>query len=228
MWYYNYYVATLIIALIYFIISNQQINILISIIIIIIVCYFYINKIRDYDNENKTTFKNKIAVLNNDIKYRQYINDNNNYYLKKFPNEIKYLQKDKKLLDIILNLRFIKRYDLEKFTNILFHMDKFYKIYMFILSDRYDVKKYFGIFIDLRNMIIREMYALYIILPMEMKYYFGFNSFNELKRSINDFIEYSGKLIKIIERYGYQEKEVYYLTDIKYKPYENNIKYDVF
>ena len=107
-------------------------------------------------------------------------------------------------------------------------MDKFYKIYMFILSDRYDVKKYFGIFIDLRNMIIREMYALYIILPMEMKYYFGFNSFNELKRSINDFIEYSGKLIKIIERYGYQEKEVYYLTDIKYKPYENNIKYDVF
>jgi hypothetical protein len=34
-------------------------------------------------------------------------------------------------------------------------------------------------------------------------------------------------MIKIIERYGYQEKGVYHLKDIKYKPYENNIN-DVF
>ena len=44
---------------------------------------------------------------------------------------------------------------------------------------------------------------------------------------INEFIEYSRKLIKILERYGFQEKGAYYLKDIKYKPYENN-KYDVF
>ncbi len=228
MWYYNYYIAILIVVLIYFIISYQNTNILIAIIIIIIVSYFYINKIRDFDNINKRNFKNKIALLNEDIKYRQYLTDNNNYYLKKFPEEIKYLYRDKTLLDIVLNIRFIKRYDLEKYTNILFHIDKLYKIYMFILSDRYDIKKYFNIFIDLRNMIIREMYSIYIILPIKMRYYYGFSSFEELKRSINDFIEYSRKLIKIIERYGYQEKEVYYLDDIKYKPYENNNKNDVF
>jgi hypothetical protein len=227
MWYYNYYIAILIIVLIYFIISYQNINILISIIIIIIISYFYINKIRDYDDINKKNFKNKIALLNEDIKYRQYISDNN-YFLKKFPEEIKYLHKDKVLLDIVLNIRFIKRYDLEKYTNILFHIDKLYKIYMFILSNRYDVEKYFNIFVDLRNMIIREMYSIYIILPMKMKYYYGFSSFTELKKSINDFMEYSAKLIKIIERYAYQEKKVYYLNDTKYKPYENNNKNDVF
>jgi len=228
MWYYNYYIAILIIVLIYFIISYQNINILISIIIIIIISYFYINKIKEFDSENKQNFKNKVAVLNEDIKYRQYITDNNNYYLKKFPEQIDYLHKDNVLLDIVFNIRFIKRYDLEKYTNILFHIDKMYKIYMFILSGRYDIKYYFNIFIDLRNMIIREMYSIYIILPSKMKYYYGFSSFDELKKSINSFMEYSAKLIKILERYGYQEKKVYYLTDTKYKPYEKNYKNDVF
>jgi hypothetical protein len=227
MWYYNYYIAALILSLIYFIISRQSLSILISIIIIIIISYFYINRITVYDNENKTNFKNKIVKLNNDIQYRQYINDNN-YYLKKFPNEIKYLINDKTLLDIVLNIRYTKRYDLEKYTNIIFHIDKLYKIYMFILSNRYDINKYFDIFIDLRNMIIREMYSIYVILPVEMKYYYGFNSFDELKKSIDTFINYSRNMIKIIERYGYQEKGVYYLKDTKYKPYENNNKNDVF
>ena len=122
MWYYNYYIAILIIVLIYFIISYQNINILISIIIIIIISYFYINKIKEFDSENKQNFKNKVAVLNEDIKYRQYITDNNNYYLKKFPEQIDYLHKDNVLLDIVFNIRFIKRYDLEKYTNILFQI----------------------------------------------------------------------------------------------------------
>ena len=99
---------------------------------------------------------------------------------------------------------------------------------MYILIDRYDIKKYFNIFIDLRTNIIREMYSLYIILPMKMKFYYGFNSFAELKKSINDFMEYSNKLITIIERYGYQEKKIFHLDDIKYKPYDDKNKYDVF
>jgi hypothetical protein len=184
MWYYNYYIAALILSLIYFIISRQKLSILISIIIIIILSYLYISKINDFDNDNKTNLKNQISELNKDIQYREHLTDSNNYYLKKFPNEIKYLIKDKTLFEIVLNIRYTKRYDLEKYTNILFHIDKLYKIYIFILSGRYDINKYFDIFVDLRNMIIREMYEIYVILPLEMKYYYGFNSFDEIKISI--------------------------------------------
>ena len=198
----------------------QKLNILIAIIIIIIIAYFYYNKIKDYNNENKLTDKNVISSINKDIKDRQYISDEN-YFLKKFPNEIKYLHRDKELLHIILNIRFMKRYDSAKYTNIIFHIDKFYKIYIFILANRYDIKKYFSTFIILRNTIIRELYSLYLILPIKMKYYYGFDSFNELKISITNFINYSRKLITILERYGYQEKELYYLDDTKYKPYDN-------
>lgn len=228
MWIYNYYIAALILSLIYFIISRQNLSILISIIIIIIISYFYINKIKDFNNDNKTDIKNQILELNKDINYRQHLTDNNNYYLKKFPNEIKYFIKDKTLFDIIMNIRYTKRYDLEKYTNILFHVDKLYKIYMFILSGRYDINKYFDIFVDLRNTIIREMYGIYVILPVEMKYYYGFNSFDELEKSINDFMKYSRNMIKILERFGFQEKKVYYLKDMKYKPYENNNINEVF
>ena len=120
MWYYNYYIAYIILAFIFFLISNKNIQILISIIIIFIIGYFYFNKIKQYDTINKNNEINIINSLNTDIKDRQYI-VNDNYYLKKFPDKIKYLYKDKKLLDIIINIRFIKKYDYDKYTNIIFN-----------------------------------------------------------------------------------------------------------
>ena len=197
MWYYNYYVAIIILSIIYFLISNQNINILIAIIIILILSYLYFNKINNYNNDNKLTDENIITAINKDIKERQYLS-NENYFLKKFPNEIKYLHKDKELFNIIINIRFIKRYDASKYSNIVFYVDKLYKIYMFILADRYDIKKYFNTFLLLRNTIIKEMYSIYIILPMKMKYYYGFNSFDEINKSIKLFIDYSRKMITIL------------------------------
>jgi len=226
MWYYNNYIAILILSVIFFLISNNDVKILLSILIIIIIGYYYFIKINEYNNINLSNKINIISSLNEDIKKRDYINTDN-YLLKKIPEKIKYFHNDEKLLNIILNIRFIKKYDYEKYTNLLYYMDNLYKIYMFILSNRYDIKDYFSTFVSLRTTIIKELYSIYIILPMKMKYYYGFNSFDELKKSITEFIEYSRKLITILERYGQQEKNVYYLEDTKFKPYDNNI-YDVY
>ena len=227
MWYYNYYIAILFLAIIFFLISMQKLNILLAIIIIIIIAYFYNNIINNYNDNNKLNDKNIITAINKDIKDRQYTSDEN-YFLKKFPNEIKYLHKSKELLNIVLNIRFMKRYDSAKYTNIIFQIDKFYKIYMFILADRYDIAKYFSTFIILRNTIIRELYSIYLILPLKMKYYYGFDSFTEVKISITNFVNYSRRLITILERYGHQEKKLYYLDDTKYKPYDNKNINEVF
>jgi hypothetical protein len=221
MWYYNYYIAILILAIIFYLISTKNTNVLLSIIIIIIIGYFYYTKIYQYDNLNKSNLKNQIKLLNTDIENRKYI-FNDIYYLRKIPNKIIYLYKDETLFNIILNLRFIKKYDYDKFTNIINYFEKLYKIYIYILSDRYDIKDFFSIFISIRTAIIKELYSMYIILPQKMKNNFGFNSFDELKKSINDFIIYSRKMITILERYGYNEKKVYYLEDTKVKPYEFN------
>jgi hypothetical protein len=217
----------MILAIIFFLISKQNLSILLAIIIIIIISYFYFNEIKHFDDNNKLNGKNIITTINNDIKDRQYLSDEN-YFLKKFPNEIKYLQKDKELFSIIINIRFIKRYDKSKYSNIVLYIDKFYKIYMFILADRYDIKKYFNTFLILRNTIIKELYSIYIILPMKMKYYYGFDSFDEIKKSITKFIDYSRIMITVLEKYGYQEKKVFYLNDSIIKPYENKDINDVY
>ena len=80
----------------------------------------------------------------------------------------------------------------------------------------------------MRNAIIRELYSIYLILPIKMKYYYGFDAFSELKISITNFVNYSRKMITILERYGYLEKKLYYLDDTKYKPYDNKHINEVF
>jgi hypothetical protein len=221
MWYYNYYIACLLLTIVFYLISTKNVNVLISIIIIFIIGYFYFNKINEYNDINKSNKSNIIKNLNSDINDRKFISDDI-YYLKKISNKILYLDKDETLLNIILNIRFVKQYDYEKYTNLINYFEKFYKIYIFILADRYDIKQFFTIFISLRNAIIKEMYSMYIILPQKMKYNFGFDSFEELNKSIKNFIIYSRKLITILERFGYYEKKVYYLEDTKIKPYDYN------
>jgi len=229
MWYYNYYVAILIISLIFFIISGNEVKILLSIIIIIIISYYYFTKINDYNDINTQNRNNIIKSINSDIQKRKYTN-NDNYYIKKFNKNIKFLINDEKLLDIILNIRFIMKYDYEKYTNIINYIDNFFKIYMYILANRYDIKNYFTTFLSLRDSVIKEMYSVYVILPIKMENYYGFSSFEELKKSISDFVQHSRKLIIILERYAIQEKNIYYLEDSKYKYKElnNYMKYEVY
>jgi len=218
---YNYYIAILILALIFFIISNKNVSILLSIIIIIIIGYYYFNKIDKYNADIKTSFNNKILKLNEDIKDKEHIIDEN-YILNKFPIELKYLNNDKILIELILKIRFIKIFDDAKYTKILLLFENFMKIYIFMLADRFDINDYFSTFLELRKSIIKELYSIYIVIPMKLKNIYNVDSFKTLKETINEFIRHSRKMIVIIENYAFKHKGLYYLQDTKYKPYEKN------
>jgi len=218
---YNYYIAILILALIFFIISNKNVSILLSIIIIIIIGYYYFNKINEYNADIKYSFNNKILKLNNDIKDKEHIIDEN-YILNKFPIELKYLNNDKILIELILKIRFIKIFDDAKYTKILLLFENFMKIYIFMLADRFDINDYFSTFLELRKSIIKELYSIYIVIPMKLKNIYNVDSFKTLKETINEFIRHSRKMIVIIENYAFKHKGLYYLQDTKYKPYEKN------
>ena len=118
---YNYYFAILILALLFFIISNKNVSILLSIIIIIIIGYYYFNKINEYNIDIKTNFNNKIIKINEDIKDKEHIIDEN-YIINKFPVELKYLNNDKKLIEYILKIRFVKIFDDAKYTKIILYI----------------------------------------------------------------------------------------------------------
>ena len=107
---YNYYFAILFLALIFFYISIKNTSILLSIIIIIIIGYYYFSKINIYNNSLSDSFKNKIKQINEDIKDRDIIYSQD-YYLKKFPVAIKYLKYDEYLIELLLNIRFLRVFD---------------------------------------------------------------------------------------------------------------------
>ena len=96
------------------------------------------------------------------------------------------------------------------------------KIYIYLLGDRYDIKEYFQTFIDIRTKIIKEFYSIFIIIPQKMQYSYNLNPFKEIEKTIKNFIKHSRQMIIIIERYAFTKKEIYYLQDTQYKPYDNN------
>lgn len=225
---YNYYIAILILAVIFYIISDKNVSILLSIIIIIIIGYYYFNKIYDYDKTVETNFNNKVDLIKNDIKDREVFNDNN-YFLNKFPVVIRYLRNDSYLIELLLNLRFIKVFDNAKYTSLIGSMEKLMKLYIFMMGDRYDISLYFSTFLSLRNTIIKDLYSIYIIVPDKFIYIYKINPFDEIKRSIHDFISHTRKMIITIQNYGYKNKGIKYLEDTKYKPYNlNNNSLEVF
>jgi len=219
--FYNYYFAILILAIIFFLLSTKKTSILLAIIITIIIGIYYYYNIKLYESNILTNDENINKLLNEDIKDRNQINDES-YYLKLFPKNIKYLITNKKLTDIILNIRFVKKYDYAKYTNLIYLFEHFIKIYIYILADRYDIKIYFTSLIDLRTKIIKELYSIFVVIPKKLTNIYGIDPFKELEKTIKEFIIYSKKLINTIKSYGYEEKEIFYLEDTKYKPYIKN------
>ncbi len=98
-----------------------------------------------------------------------------------------------------------------------------------MLSNRYDISTHFSSFIDLRKTIIKELYSCFIILPQKFIHIYNVNPFKELEKTIIDFISYSNNMINTIKKYASLEKKIYYLEDVKYKPFNhNNTSFEVF
>jgi len=213
----NYYIGFLILAIIFYIISKKDVRILLSIIIIIIIGYYIYKYIEQINNKNKNQISCKNKLLNNDIKDRNDINTNN-FVLKKFPKKVKFLIKDRKLVELILNIRFVKKFDNAKYTDIINYLDKFMKIYIYILADRYDINESFSTLLDLRYLILEEMYSIFVIIPKDLKYMYGLNPYKEIYKSIDEFNIYSKQLINTIERYAKLEKKLPYIEDSYYRP----------
>jgi len=208
---YNYYFAIFILALIFFIISNKNPSILIAIIIIIIIGYYYYNSIKDYNDKLKINYKNQITTLETDI------NTNNNER-----NVISYLNNDKYMIDLLFNIRFIKIFDAHKFSNIIVLFEQLMKLYIFMLGDRYDMNDYFSTFMNIRTAIIKEMYSSYLITPINLKYIYKLNPYDEIKKTIENFKKHTRSMIIILKKYACQKKGIYYLDDTKYKPFDKN------
>lgn len=216
-----YYAAILFLALIFFIISKYNSSVLIALIIVIIFYYHIDNNIK----QSNATIKNKeddiVDNIDKGIDTIKEINTNN-FNININTGNIKFLKKNKEFLDIIHNLRFVKKFDKTRYNNLIIYMNKLMKIYIYILSDRYDIYIYIPIFNDIINDILEILYSFVFVVPNRFKHIYGFNPSEEIDKSIIDFRTKLEKMLIVLNNYGKIEKKKIYIDIYKYNPYEKN------
>jgi len=101
------------------------------------------------------------------------------------------------------------------------------KIYIYILANRYDINDYFTTLLDMRYLILKNMYSIFVIIPQTLKNIYGLDTYKELYKSINEFNIYSKKMINTVERYGRLGKKIHYLEDNKLRTYDTTDIYEL-
>lgn len=195
------YILIIILSLVFFIISNKNISTLLSIIIILLLTYSSYIYLNILSNNKDTTVLKQKYLLDDDIKDRNEISENI-FYIDKFATNLKYLKKNQKLIDIASNIRFIRKFNKTRYGDILLNMNKLTKIYIYILSNRYDFKSSLPLFIDIRENILEIMNSLVLIIPATMKHSYGIKPHEEIIKSINEFSTYTSDMIDIMKKYA--------------------------
>ena len=217
----NYYAAILFLALIFFIISKYNSSVLIALIIIIIFYYHIDNSIKQANATKKNRADDIVDNIDKGIDTIKELNTNN-FNININTGNIKFLKKNKEFLDIIHNLRFVKKFDKTRYNNLIIYMNKLMKIYIYILSDRYDIYIYIPIFNDIVNDILEILYSFVFVVPNRFKHIYGFNPVEEIDKSIVDFRTKLEKMLIVLNNYGKIEKKKIYIDIYKYNPYEKN------
>ena len=217
----QYYYIIILFAVLYYILSKRNPPVLLSILILVIVFYYY----NTYRKENETQFKAESSKKEDKI--RDEVKDvvelsTDNFYLHKNSKDIKYLVKNKEFMDILFNIRFIKRFDKTRYSNMIVNLDKLMKIYIYILADRYDVNTYLPIFTDIKNNVLEIFYSLIFVVPNQFKHIYGFDPQTEIDKSLSDFRNKTTQMLTVITNYArIGQKKVFVNKDI-YMPYEKN------
>lgn len=222
-----FYLYIILLSILFYIVSNLSERFAIATIILILVLYFV------YHNQNQfgkfvdveqtpTNIKNGTDSLDKEIKDRTTTVDKL-YTLHKIPKSLKYLKENSKLVEILTNIHFIRTFDKTRYSDVLLSANLMMKIYIYILSSRYDSVYHITSFVDARDNTIELLYSVIIIVPQNMRHIYGFNPYEEIHKTIDEFTTYSREMLTILEKFiKIHEKEIY-IPETKYKPY-NSVK----
>ena len=197
----RYSYIIIILAIFYYILSKNKSSILLSIILIIIAFYYINNYIKENDSKYATDTKKKEEKILNEVKDIVELSTDN-FYISKNNKDVKFLIKNKEFMDILFNIRFIKKFDKTRYSNMIINMDKIMKIYMYMLADRYDINTYLPIFTDIKNNILEIFYSLIFVVPNKFKHIYGFDPQVEIDKSLSDFRTKIKDMLTVITNYA--------------------------
>jgi hypothetical protein len=216
----NYYYSLIFLALIFYIISNYSTSILLSFMIIIYLYTYIDGNIKNNIANNNNIVSNKEEALKNEVSEVKEINTDSFFMTNN--KSVKFLVKNSEFVNIIYNVRFIKKFDKTLYRNLIVYMNKLMKIYVYILADRYDINVYLPIFNDVRNDILEYFYSFIFVIPEDFKHIYGFNPQSEIDKSLDEFREKVKNMLTILTNYGKIGMKKEYINMEYYRPYEKN------
>lgn len=193
-------------SVIFYILSQFSLNSLVIFVIIIIMIYFFEQK----------DVPDKLKNIIEDTEGSPV--ESTNYRVDKNSRDFKYLQKDDTLLEIVRDMRFVKRYDRPRYTDMINTMNIFMQTYMFMMADRWDIEHFLPLMKDLYIDVLEIMYSFYMVVPTKMRHVFGFHPLERLKSSIERFRDHGKELLDIVRFYGKDKYNLVHLIDIDVEP----------
>lgn len=216
----EFYAIVLGLALVFSLMTMLQHRYLIAIVIVLLVsyvCYLYLDNAADKKVRDGTSL---IDTVLRDVKDRQEVNGAN-FYIDKFPKNMKYLSQSNEFLAILTNIRFITKFNRSVYGDLVLNMNKMMKIYIYMLSGRYEINTYIPMFVDIRNETVDMLQSLVMIVPQRMKHTYGLDTYQEIGRSMTGFEKTTDEMLGIVSRYAKIHLKSDYVYDTRYEPYNS-------
>lgn len=213
------YITLILLSILFLLLHKLKGHTLLVIIIVLIVgyiAYYYLNEIADNTATSNTNLK---KTIDDDIQGRKEKHDDT-FFTRAFPKKLKYLKESNELMSVATNIRFVKKFNKSVYADLLLNMNGLMKLYIYILSQRYSSDQVQQ-FIDYRDKILELMHSFIIIVPETLKHTYGFNAYDEIHKSIEDFTVHSRGMLNVLDDFcKIHLKQVYVPID-KYKPYNS-------
>lgn len=125
------------------------------------------------------------------------------YYVKQFPKlGLQNIVKNHILSDIGADLAFTAIFDKARYQETLLLMDKFQKVYMYILGGRYNCTSYIPTMVDISDLILENLYSFYIVVPSQTKHIYGLYPHDILKKNITLFTSLRRSMLNVVNTFS--------------------------
>lgn len=120
-----------------------------------------------------------------------------------FPKKgFRYIKENATFVDIVQDIRILKVFDKARFADIILLLDRLQKIYIYILAGRYEPVSYMGSFMDTREAVLEQFYALAFTLPLNLKHTYGVNPQDLVKGNIEKITAVTRTMADVLQSYA--------------------------
>lgn len=189
-------------ALIFYQLSQANVKTLIVIGLILVyvigvVYYHQTSAAKDANVVEKREQKIQAAIEPNQVA------QSSHYGIKRFPRngKLKYLPENTALMEICEDLMFTRTFDKARYADLLLHMDKFQKTYMYLLGDRLVCTDGIPTLLDYRANILELIQSMIHIVPRTMKHTYGLSPFEVIEKNVERFLAVTRVMLQVVEGY---------------------------